>query len=232
MTDVAIIVLSLMPVVPDVISWYMERRRPLPIARALGASPTSRRRPRAHCARCHRVMSWDTDDERLRGLLRILRSRASGRPTEDRLLGIHGRARVISFSVVSARDPEFLAALRRHYSGSRQGPYGKKIVWRIIEGQQTVGWIGVGEPSFRLAARARLCGVVDTRALPQSVGCFVYRLEGPRETSASEILRLWHPICERHIDGDRSTWRRWWIRRWSRLETRIQERASDAPDGA
>lgn len=100
----------------------------------------------------------------------------------------------ITFVAVSTWDREFVAAIRRHYTGSRGAPVGKKLAWRIEEEGRVVGWIGLGEPSFKLAPRRRL-GLLDARPLPFTVSNFIYRLEGPREAEASAILRLWHPVA-------------------------------------
>ena len=100
----------------------------------------------------------------------------------------------ITFIAVSTWHPDFVAAIRRHYTGSRGAPVGKKLAWRIEEGGTVVGWVGLGEPSFKLAPRRRL-GLLDARPLPRTVSNFIYRLEGPREATASAILRLWHPVA-------------------------------------
>ncbi len=90
--------------------------------------------------------------------------------------------------------PDFVAAIRRHYPGSRGAPPGKKQAWRIWEERQHVGWVGLGEPAFKLAPRRRL-GLDDARPLPLTVCCFIYRLEGARTFTASSILRAWQPIA-------------------------------------
>jgi len=101
---------------------------------------------------------------------------------------------VLYFESCSTWAPDFVAALRRHYTGSRGAPVGKKQGWRIYEAGRVIGWIGLGEPSYKLAPRRRL-GLEDARPLPKTVSNFVFRLEGRREASASEILRAWMPIA-------------------------------------
>lgn len=80
---------------------------------------------------------------------------------------------MISFFAVSTWDPAFVAAIRRHYTESRGAPPGKKLAWRIVEDGLTVGWIGLGEPAFKLAPRRQL-GLIDARpearALSRTVG--------------------------------------------------------------
>lgn len=68
------------------------------------------------------------------------------------------------------------------------------MAWRIMEDGACVGWIGLGEPSYKLAARRRL-GLLDARPLPFTVSNFIYRLEGPRSIAASMVLREWHPVA-------------------------------------
>jgi hypothetical protein len=97
---------------------------------------------------------------------------------------------VLRFDLISTWAPDFLAAIRRHYPGSRGAPPGKKLAWRILEDGRYVGWIGLGEPAFKLAARRRL-GLTDARPLDGTVCCFIYRLEGARLAAASTILRAW-----------------------------------------
>lgn len=98
-----------------------------------------------------------------------------------------------SFVAISTWDPGFVAAIRRHYTGSRGAPPGKKLAWRIDDGAATLGWIGLGEPSFKLAPRRRL-GLADARPLPATVSCFIYRIEAP-VPSAGDILRAWIPVA-------------------------------------
>lgn len=102
----------------------------------------------------------------------------------------------VVFYLVSTWDPDFVAAIRRHYTRSRGAPPGKKLAWKIVEVNdlRTVGWIGLGEPPFKLAARRRL-GLGDARPLPRTVCCFIYRLEGDRRATAHAILRDWHPVA-------------------------------------
>lgn len=61
-----------------------------------------------------------------------------------------------AFLPVSTWDREFRASLLEHYSRSRGAPPGKKIAWRIMIDGRHYGWIGLGEPTFALAARRRL----------------------------------------------------------------------------
>lgn len=99
----------------------------------------------------------------------------------------------IRFTPISTWAPDFVAAIRRHYTGSRGAPPGKKMAWRIEHGLATLGWIGLGEPAFKLAPRRRL-NLEDARPLPGTVCCFIYRIEQPG-ISAGEVLKLWHPVA-------------------------------------
>ncbi len=99
-----------------------------------------------------------------------------------------------AFVQVSTWDATFIASLREHYSGSSGPPPGKKLVWRIFDEGVARGWIGIGEPSFKLAPR-RALGLLDGRPLPFTVGCFVYRLERGGASRASAILREWHTVA-------------------------------------
>lgn len=101
----------------------------------------------------------------------------SCRPKND---GLH-------FVFVPTYEAGFLAALRRHYTGSRGPPPGRKLAVEVWEGETLRGWWGVGEPPFKLAAR-RTLGIDDARPLPGTVCDFVYRLESPGAVPASRIL--------------------------------------------
>ena len=104
----------------------------------------------------------------------------------------------VLFIEMSAWSEYFVRAIRRHYTGSMGPPPGKKVAWRIVEQWdgtlQTVGWIGLGEPAYKLAPRRRI-GLQDARPLDFTVCCFIYRIEGPHVVSARDILRLWHPVA-------------------------------------
>jgi hypothetical protein len=102
----------------------------------------------------------------------------------------------VAFLQISTWAPDFRDAIRRHYTGSEGAPPGKKLAWRIHERGRIIGWIGLGEPSYKLAPRRRL-GLLDARPLAHTVNCFIYRLEGTREESASRILRAWHQVAIR-----------------------------------
>lgn len=102
---------------------------------------------------------------------------------------------MISFELVSTWVPDFVGAIQRHYTGSRGAPPGKKLAWRIYEGDSTlVGWIGLGEPAFKLAPR-RAVGLQDAKAAPFTVANFIFRLEGARATPARDVLRAWMPVA-------------------------------------
>lgn len=81
----------------------------------------------------------------------------------------------IEFRKVSTWDPEFVKAIRSHYTGSKGAPVGKKMAWEVIEDGKHRGWLGLGEPSYKLAARRRL-GILDARPLLRTVSNFIYRL--------------------------------------------------------
>lgn len=98
---------------------------------------------------------------------------------------------MIEFRLVSTWNPRFLAAIHAHYTRSAGPPPGKKLAWEIREEGEHRGWIGLGEPSFKLAARRRL-GLADARPLPLTVCNFIYRLDEKGPTRASAILKAWH----------------------------------------
>lgn len=102
----------------------------------------------------------------------------------------------ISFEHCSTWAPDFVEAVRRHYTASRGAPPGKKLAWRIFEDGRLRGYIGLGEPAFKLAPRRRL-GIADARPLPGTVCNFIFRLEAPGEIRASDILRQWHVVAEK-----------------------------------
>jgi hypothetical protein len=96
--------------------------------------------------------------------------------------------------LLSTWEPAFVAAIRAHYTGSRGAPVGKKMAWEVIEDGQHRGWLGLGEPSYKLAARRRL-GIADARPLVGTVCNFIYRLDADGETRASAILKQWHDVA-------------------------------------
>lgn len=67
------------------------------------------------------------------------------------------------------------------------------MAWRIVESGATRGWIGLGEPCFKLAPRRRL-GLLDARPAAGTVCNFIFRVS-PGEERASIILRAWHPVA-------------------------------------
>lgn len=87
---------------------------------------------------------------------------------------------------VSTWDPSLVAAIRRHYTGSRGAPPGKKMAWIVSLRGEDVAWYGLGEPAYKLAPRRRL-GLADARPLPRTVCDFIYRLES-KEWKASDLL--------------------------------------------
>lgn len=101
---------------------------------------------------------------------------------------------VIRFEPCSTWAPDFVEAIRRHYTGSRGAPPGKKLAWRIYEGELLRGYIGLGEPAYKLAPRRRL-GLEDARPLPGTVSNFIFRLEAPGAVRASSILEAWHGVA-------------------------------------
>lgn len=103
---------------------------------------------------------------------------------------------MIALLSVSTWDREFVLSLRDHYSRSRGAPPGKKLAWRIVDAGSPRGWIGLGEPAFKLAPRRRL-GLADARPLQGTVCCFIFRLERRGPTRASAILRDWHDVASR-----------------------------------
>lgn len=68
------------------------------------------------------------------------------------------------------------------------------MAWEIIEQEQHRGWIGLGEPSFKLAPRRSL-GLDDARPMPMTVCNFIYRLDAKGIVSASKILVAWHKVA-------------------------------------
>lgn len=112
---------------------------------------------------------------------------------------------MITLVPISTWEPDFVSAIRRHYTGSRGAPVGKKAAWEIWECGVRRGWIGLGEPSFVLAARRNL-GLADGRPLPHTVNNFIFRLEEPGCARASEILRAWHEVASNDWEA-RYGWR-------------------------
>lgn len=102
----------------------------------------------------------------------------------------------IAFRLVSTWDPAFKAAILAHYTKSKGAPVGKKLAWEIMESGAHRGWIGLGEPAFKLAARRRL-GIADARPLPHTVCNFIYRLDADGGVLASDILKQWHAVAAR-----------------------------------
>jgi hypothetical protein len=95
----------------------------------------------------------------------------------------------------STWDKGYLEAIRSHYTDSRGPPPGKKMAWRIFDTDGTMrGYIGLGEPPFKLAPRRRL-GLEDCRPLPFTVCCTIFRLEQPGPTKASDLLLAWHDVA-------------------------------------
>jgi exodeoxyribonuclease VII small subunit len=90
----------------------------------------------------------------------------------------------------------FDVAIKAHYSGSRGTPYGKKVCAEIFEDNIHRGWIGFGEPTYKLSPRRRL-GLEDARPLQFTVNCFIYRLDADGVVPASKILREWHYVGTR-----------------------------------
>lgn len=117
---------------------------------------------------------------------------------DDTVKSVHVDASAVSFEACSTWAEDFRGAVLRHYTGSKGAPVGKKQGWRVYEhvGRITnlIGWIGLGEPTYKLAPRRRL-GLQDARPLERTVNNFIFRLEGARLTSAREILRRWMPIA-------------------------------------
>lgn len=107
---------------------------------------------------------------------------------------LQSAAETLAFIPISTWAEDFVGAIHRHYTESKGAPPGKKLAWRIIENGRVIGWIGLGEPSFKLAPRRKL-GLLDARPLPETVSNFIYRLEGPRTAKASQILRAWLPVA-------------------------------------
>jgi hypothetical protein len=95
----------------------------------------------------------------------------------------------------STWEPAFITAIQAHYTKSSGPPPGKKMAWEIREDGVHRGWIGLGEPPFKLSPRRRL-GITDARPLAHTVCDFIYRLDGDERddssSRASAILRLWH----------------------------------------
>lgn len=102
----------------------------------------------------------------------------------------------LAFIPLSTWHPDFVAAIRAHYTGSRGAPPGKKQAWQVLENGQPIAWLGLGEPSYKLAPRRRL-GLTDARPLEHTVSCFIFRREGGT-ARGSDILKAWHPIASTH----------------------------------
>lgn len=61
-------------------------------------------------------------------------------------------------------------------------------------GGRHLGWIGLGEPAFALAARRRL-GLPPHPPQPLTVGCFIYRVEARGLARSSDVLKAWHLVA-------------------------------------
>jgi len=96
----------------------------------------------------------------------------------------------VNFELVSTWDPGFVAAIRAHYTRSRGAPPGKKLAWRVFVDSAHFGWIGAGEPAFKLAPRRRL-GLADARPAERTVSNFIFRVDGGGGARSSEVLRAW-----------------------------------------
>jgi hypothetical protein len=107
----------------------------------------------------------------------------------------------ISFVRISTWNKDFVSAIRRHYTKSRGAPPGKKMAWEIWEGEILLGYIGLGEPSFKLSPR-RILGLEDARPLPMTVNNFIFRLETKTEIRASKILRLFHDMAAKEWEHE------------------------------
>lgn len=102
---------------------------------------------------------------------------------------------VIDFRrLASTWDSRFVDAIHAHYTDSGGAPPGKKMAWEIFEGGEHRGWIGLGEPTFKLAAR-RCLGLMDARPASHTVNNFIYRLDAVGSVRASAILKAWHEIA-------------------------------------
>jgi hypothetical protein len=86
------------------------------------------------------------------------------------------------------------------------------MAWEIREDGALRGWIGIGEPSFKLAPR-RLLGLFDARPAPRTVGNFIFRLETTGPSRASAILRSWHDVALRDWEDEYG----WLIQHWETL---------------
>jgi len=109
------------------------------------------------------------------------------------------RARVIIERAASSRAPDIMEAILGHYTGSKGPPPGRNLAWRVFDAQSgdAIAHLGLGEPSYKLAARRRL-GLMDARPLPCTVNNYIYRrLDGanPTDVRGSDILKAWHPIA-------------------------------------
>ena len=93
------------------------------------------------------------------------------------------------------RWSDVVAEVRAHYTGSRGLPPGKKLVWGIYSAGEHIGYIGLGEPAYKLSPRRRL-GIADARPLPGTVGNFIFRRWGG-SVSGSSILLAWHHVAAR-----------------------------------
>lgn len=128
---------------------------------------------------------------------------------------------MIEFRLVSTWNARFAAAIHAHYTKSAGAPPGKKLAWEVREDGAHRGWLGLGEPAFKLAARRRL-GLEDARPLEHTVCNFIYRLDAPGASPASAILRAWHEPAS--ID-----WRYWYGWRTVHWETLVDP-AEVGPD--
>ncbi len=101
---------------------------------------------------------------------------------------------VCAFLPLSTWDPAVRQCIAEHYTGSAGAPPGRKLAWRIVANGSPIGFIGLGEPAFKLAPRRRI-GLTDARPLPRTACCFLFRIQRTGLVLSSVLLRAWHPVA-------------------------------------
>lgn len=101
---------------------------------------------------------------------------------------------MLQFVQISTRDKHLVSALRQHYTGSRGAPYGKKLAWAAVFNGNVIAYFGLGEPSYKLAARRNL-GLQDARPAPYTVSNWLFRRISVHGPKGSELIRTWHEVA-------------------------------------
>lgn len=109
--------------------------------------------------------------------------------------------------------PDYVSAIRRHYPGSRGAPPGRKLGCRVRWDGRVIAWWGLGEPSYKLAAR-RALGLADARPAPRTVANFFFRAERLPDAPAPSSSALIRALLVHSLDA--------WARRYGSRPEHIE----------